>query len=91
MNTFNRFVISCKNKALTLKDSLREKVTSKEAGFDQVVIILIIVAIAAGVLGAFYIWAKGDLLDAFEDTISDSMSKWFSDSTTTSGTTSVTP
>ena len=68
-------------RANMLKDrvlnKVKEAVTRKECGMQEVVLILIIIAVAAGVIGAFYIWAKGTLLPAVETSINTSIQQWF--------------
>lgn len=63
--------------AAMLKNKLVNKLSKKEKGVDQIVIILIIVAVAAGLIGAFYIWGKGVLIPAVEQSINNSIQNWF--------------
>ena len=64
-----------KNRAI---EKVAEAVTKKEKGLNEVVTILIIIAVVAGLIGAFYIWAKASLLPAVETQIDDSIKTWFS-------------
>lgn len=64
-------------RALRLKNKLMDKMSAKEKGVDQIVLILIIIAVAAGIIGAFYIWGKGVLLPAVEESINNSIQTWF--------------
>lgn len=64
-------------RASRLKNKLMDKMSTKEKGVDQIVLILIIIAVAAGIIGAFYIWGKGVLLPAVEESINNSIQTWF--------------
>lgn len=69
-------------RAAMLKDSTAKKIadaiTKKEKGINEVVIILIIIAVAAGLIGAFYLWSKSQLLPTIETQIDNSIKTWFS-------------
>lgn len=64
-----------KNRAI---EKVAEAFTKKEKGLNEVVTILIIIAVVAGLIGAFYLWAKSQLLPAVETQIDNSIKTWFS-------------
>ncbi len=73
----NTIYFKAKSLANNLKNKALEILTKKDAGIEQVVLILIIIAVAAGVIGAFYIWAKSTLVPAVEGEISNRVTDWF--------------
>ena len=58
MKKFDKVLINAKNKLDYGVDQAKAILTRKEKGLDQVVIILIIIAVAAGVIGLGYTLAK---------------------------------
>ena len=64
-------------KAKIKKDQLIDSLKTKEDGLDQPIIILIIIAVAAGVIGAFYLYAKGTLVPSVENQLNDNVTNWF--------------
>lgn len=73
----NTLMVRAKSLKEKIANRIANKLQEKEPGVDQIVLILIIIAVAAGVIGAFYIWSKGTLLPAVEQTINNSISQWF--------------
>lgn len=67
-------------RANMLKTNVLNKLASKEKGVEKVVIILLCIAVVAGLLGAFYIWSKSTLLPAVEQSINQSIAQWFNPS-----------
>ena len=50
----------------------------KKDGVDQIIIMFIIIAVAAGLAGIFYIYGKGTLLPDVQAKISTLVDDWFS-------------
>ena len=53
------------------------KVTEKKEAVDQIIIMFIIIAVAAGVAGLLYIFGTGTLLPNFQDKINTLLDNWF--------------
>ena len=53
------------------------RLCEKREGSDQLIVMFIIIAVAAGVAGLLYIFATGTLLPNFQDTITTLIDKWF--------------
>ncbi len=49
----------------------------KKAAVDQIVIMFIIIAVAAGIAGLIYLFATGTLLPNFEGKITNLINSWF--------------
>jgi len=50
---------------------------AKKEGNDQLIVMFIIIAVAAGVAGLLYIFAKGTLLPNFQNKITELINNWF--------------
>ena len=55
----------------------RAKLFEKKEGNDQLIVMFIIIAVAAGVAGLLYIFAKGTLLPNFQNKITTLIDNWF--------------
>lgn len=55
----------------------KAKLMAKKEGNDQLIVMFIIIAVAAGVAGLFYIFAKGTLLPNFQNKITNLIDNWF--------------
>ena len=53
------------------------KLFAKREGNDQLIVMFIIIAVAAGVAGLLYIFAKGTLLPNFQNKINTLLENWF--------------
>ena len=53
------------------------KLMAKKEGNDQLIVMFIIIAVAAGVAGLLYIFAKGTLLPNFQNKITNLIDNWF--------------
>ena len=78
MKKFDKVLINAKNKLDYGVDQAKAILTRKEKGLDQVVIILIIIAVAAGVIGLGYTIAKQTTSKVGTE-IQTKITKWFSD------------
>jgi hypothetical protein len=78
MKKINKVLINAKNKLDYGMDKAKAILTRKEKGLDQVVIILIIIAVAAGVIGLGYNIAK-QTTNTVGETTKQNITKWFSD------------
>lgn len=76
MRKINKVLINAKNKLDYGVDQAKAILTRKEKGLDQVVIILIIIAVAAGVIGLGYTIAKSTTSKVGEQT-RDAINEWF--------------
>ena len=52
-------------------------IQAKKEGSDQLIVMFIIIAVAAGVAGLLYIFAKGTLLPNFQNKINTLLENWF--------------
>ena len=50
----------------------------KKEGVDQIIIMFIIIAVAAGIAGLLYVFGTKTLLPNFENKITTLVNKWFS-------------
>lgn len=50
----------------------------KKEGVDQIIIMFIIIAVAAGIAGLLYVFGTKTLLPNFENKITSLVDKWFS-------------
>lgn len=50
----------------------------KKEGVDQIIIMFIIIAVAAGIAGLLYVFGTKTLLPQFENKITTLVDKWFS-------------
>lgn len=73
----NSFIIRATELKNNCVNTIKNALCKKEPGVDQIVLILIIIAVAAGIIGAFYIWSKATLIPAVETQINDSIAQWF--------------
>lgn len=55
----------------------KNKVLAKKEGSDQLMVMFIIIAVAAGVAGLLYIFAKSTLLPEFQSKVSELINNWF--------------
>lgn len=55
----------------------KSKFLAKKEGNDQLIVMFIIIAVAAGVAGLLYIFATGTLLPNFQDKITTLIDNWF--------------
>ena len=55
----------------------KAKLMAKKEGNDQLIVMFIIIAVAAGVAGLLYIFAKGTLLPNFQNKITNLIDNWF--------------
>jgi hypothetical protein len=78
MERINKVLINAKNKLDYGMDKAKAILSRKEKGLDQVVIILIIIAVAAGVIGLGYNLAK-KTTNSVSETTNGNITKWFSD------------
>ncbi len=73
----NKLLMKAASFTNTVISRVKGAFTKREKGLSEIVIILIIIAVAAGLIGAFYLWSKASLLPAVERQINDSISEWF--------------
>ena len=52
-------------------------VTIKRDGVDQIIIMFIIIAVAAGIAGLLYLFGKNTLLPNFQNKITNLINSWF--------------
>ena len=52
-------------------------IQTKKEGSDQLMVMFIIIAVAAGVAGLLYIFAKSTLLPEFQSKVSELLNNWF--------------
>ena len=52
-------------------------VTMKREGVDQIIIMFIIIAVAAGIAGLLYLFGKNTLLPNFQNKITNLINSWF--------------
>lgn len=55
----------------------KSRLIAKSEGSDQLIVMFIIIAVAAGIAGLLYIFAKGTLLPNFQTKITDLINSWF--------------
>ncbi len=55
----------------------QNKLFAKREGNDQLIVMFIIIAVAAGIAGLLYIFAKGTLLPNFQNKINTLLENWF--------------
>lgn len=53
------------------------KLMEKKEAADQLIVMFIIIAVAAGIAGLLYIFATGTLLPNFQDKINTLIDNWF--------------
>ena len=53
-------------------------IMEKKEGSDQLMVMFIIIAVAAGVAGLLYIFVKSTLLPEFQSKVSELLNSWFS-------------
>lgn len=76
MKKIDKVLINAKNKLDYGMDQAKAILTRKEKGLDQVVIILIIIAVAAGVIGLGYTIAKSSTTNVGKQT-QGAIDNWF--------------
>ncbi len=52
-------------------------ITMKREGVDQIIIMFIIIAVAAGIAGLLYLFGKNTLLPNFQNKITNLINSWF--------------
>ena len=52
-------------------------IEAKKEGSDQLMVMFIIIAVAAGVAGLLYIFAKSTLLPEFQSKVTELLNNWF--------------
>ena len=72
----NKIVSAIDMAILKAKMALMEK---KEAS-DQLIVMFIIIAVAAGIAGLLYIFATGTLLPNFQNKLTNLINNWFNQS-----------
>ena len=72
----NKIVSAIDMAILKAKMALMEK---KEAS-DQLIVMFIIIAVAAGIAGLLYIFATGTLLPNFQEKLTNLINNWFNHS-----------
>ena len=72
----NKLVSKIDMAVLKAKMALMEK---KEA-IDQLIVMFIIIAVAAGIAGLLYIFATGTLLPNFQEKLTNLINNWFNHS-----------
>jgi len=72
----NKLVSKIDMAVLKAKMALMEK---KEAS-DQLIVMFIIIAVAAGIAGLLYIFATGTLLPNFQEKLTNLINNWFNHS-----------
>ena len=72
----NKLVSKIDRAVLKAKMALMEK---KEAS-DQLIVMFIIIAVAAGIAGLLYIFATGTLLPNFQEKLTNLINNWFNHS-----------
>ena len=72
----NKIVSAIDMAILKAKMTLMEK---KEAS-DQLIVMIIIIAVAAGIAGLLYIFATGTLLPNFQNKLTNLINNWFNHS-----------
>jgi hypothetical protein len=58
----------------------KAKLMEKREGSDQLIVMFIIIAVAAGIAGLLYIFAKGTLLPNLQTKITNLIDGWFNHS-----------
>ncbi len=57
--------------------NVKSKLLAKKEANDQLIVMFIIIAVAAGIAGLLYIFAKGTLLPNFQEKITTLINGWF--------------
>lgn len=52
-------------------------IQAKKEGSDQLIVMFIIIAVAAGVAGLLYIFCKSTLLPEFQSKVTELLNNWF--------------
>ena len=58
----------------------QNRLLSKRKGSDQLIVMFIIIAVAAGIAGLLYIFAKSTLLPSIQDKLTTLVNNWFNHS-----------
>ena len=58
----------------------QNRLLSKRQGSDQLIVMFIIIAVAAGIAGLLYIFATGTLLPNFQNKLTNLINNWFNHS-----------
>ena len=58
----------------------QNRLLSKRKGSDQLIVMFIIIAVAAGIAGLLYIFATGTLLPNFQNKLTNLINNWFNHS-----------
>lgn len=57
--------------------SAKNWIQTKKEGSDQLIVMFIIIAVAAGVAGLLYIFCKSTLLPEFQSKVTELLNNWF--------------
>ncbi|MDY4618001.1 MAG: hypothetical protein SO445_09910 [Lachnospiraceae bacterium] len=57
--------------------SAKNWIQEKKEGSDQLIVMFIIIAVAAGVAGLLYIFCKSTLLPEFQSKVTELLNNWF--------------
>lgn len=57
--------------------SAKNWIRTKKEGSDQLIVMFIIIAVAAGVAGLLYIFCKSTLLPEFQSKVTELLNNWF--------------
>ena len=57
--------------------SAKNWIQAKKEGSDQLIVMFIIIAVAAGVAGLLYIFCKSTLLPEFQSKVTELLNNWF--------------
>ena len=57
--------------------SAKNWIQEKKEGSDQLIVMFIIIAVAAGVAGLLYIFSKSTLLPEFQSKVTELLNNWF--------------
>lgn len=55
----------------------KSAVSEKKEAVDQIIIMFIIIAVAAGIIGLLYLFGTGTLLPNFETKVTELVNNWF--------------
>ncbi len=59
---------------------VKTRLMQKKPAVDQIIIMFIIIAVAAGIAGLLYIFATGTLLPNFQNKLTNLINNWFNHS-----------
>lgn len=76
MEKLNSLYFTAQRKAQDCVDRVKNTLSRKEKGLDQVVIMLLIIAVAAAVIGLSY-WIAQHATEQVDDGVKTQIDKWF--------------